>query len=109
MKKRNCRMTDQERAIHEKAVKIKKMTDAQVCDFIDRTYTKGLEDGKKITRPAAITLTPEDGATHAKRFIEYLQGRTGTGNRIGLGTILQLNRELDNAIKSGLFKREAVT
>lgn len=106
MKKRNCRMTDKERAIHEKAVKIKKMTDAQVCDFIDRTYARGLEDGKKTIQNAP---PQEDGATHAKRFIEYLQGRTGTGNRIGLGTILQLNRELDNAIKGGLFNKEVAT
>lgn len=109
MKKRNCRMTEKERVIHEKAVKIKKMTDAQVCDFIDRTYARGLEDGKKTIQTTVTIPHPEDGAAHAKRFIEYLQGRTGSGNRIGLGTILQLNRELDNAIKGGLFNKEVAT
>jgi hypothetical protein len=32
-----------------------------------------------------------------------LTGRVGTGNRIGKGTILQLNRELETAKKDGLF------
>lgn len=35
MKKRNCRMTDQERERHERATKIRKMTDDQICDLLD--------------------------------------------------------------------------
>lgn len=35
MKKRNCRMTGQERERHERATKIRKMTDDQICDLLD--------------------------------------------------------------------------
>ena len=35
MKKRSCRMTPEERAVHEFAVKIRKMTDKQIYDFVD--------------------------------------------------------------------------
>lgn len=35
MKKRNCRMTGNEKEIHDRAVKIRKMTDEQLCRYID--------------------------------------------------------------------------
>ena len=35
MKKRNCRRTEGERAIHERATRLRKMTDEQLCDYID--------------------------------------------------------------------------
>ena len=105
MKKRSCRMTDEERAIHNRAVSIRKMTDAQLCEFIDRTYGKGMEEGARLAQTKAQTK-PEDAVTHVKKFIDYLTEKTGSGNRIGKGTILQLNRELENAIKNGLFSGE---
>jgi hypothetical protein len=107
-KKRNCRMTDEEKKMHERAIKLRKMTDAQLCEFVERTYGRGMEEGAKL----AETDTPKepekvvDGAACVKAFIEYLTGRVGTGNRIGNGTILQLNRELEKAISGGLFTEE---
>lgn len=96
MKKRACRMTEEEKAMHDRAVKLKKMTDAQLCEFIDHTYGKGMEEGTKLAqlqeRPKEVT----DRTDQVQKFIEYLERRTGSGNRIGRGTILQLNRELDN-------------
>ncbi|MDD3230901.1 MAG: hypothetical protein PHE09_17045 [Oscillospiraceae bacterium] len=108
MKKRNCRMTEEEKAMHDRAVKIKKMTDAQICEFIDRTYGKGMEEGAKLAQ-IQQTPAPEDTANQAEKFIKYLEGRTGSGNRIGLGTILQLKRELENATSSGMFSEEATS
>ena len=35
MKKKNCRMTDLERAQHARAVQFRKMTDAQICEYLD--------------------------------------------------------------------------
>ena len=35
MKKRSCRMTSEEKAVHEFAVKVRKMTDRQLYDFIN--------------------------------------------------------------------------
>ena len=105
MKKRSCRMTEEERAIHNRAVSIRKMTDAQLCEFIDRTYGKGMEEGAKLVQSRA-QAKPEDAVDHVMKFIDYLTEKTGCGNRIGKGTIMQLNRELENAIKSGLFSGE---
>ena len=108
-KKRNCRMTDEEKKMHERAIKIRKMTDAQLCEFVDRTYGKGMEEGAKLaeTQTEKAKEKAVDGAACVKAFIEYLAGRIGTGNRIGNGTILQLNRELDAAKKAGMFRGEA--
>lgn len=105
MKKRACRMTEEEKAMHNRAVKIRKMTDEQLCEFIDHTYGKGMEEGAKLVQ---LQDEPEQTkeADPVKKFIEWLEGRTGSGNRIGRGTILQLNRELENAIDGGLFNQE---
>ena len=81
------------------------MTDAQLCEFIDRTYGKGMEEGARLAQGQA-KAKPEDAIAHVRKFIDYLTEKTGCGNRIGKGTILQLNRELENAIKSGLFSAE---
>lgn len=108
-KKRNCRMTDEEKKMHERAIKLRKMTDAQLCEFVDRTYGRGMEEGAKLTEtntPKAPEKTA-DGAACVKAFIEYLTSRVGTGNRIGNGTILQLNRELETAKKGGMFSGES--
>ena len=106
MKKRTCRMTEEEKAMHGRAVKLKKMTDAQLCEFIDHTYGKGMEEGAKLAQ-VRKREKPEDSAGQVIKFIDYLTARIGSGNRIGHGTILQLNRELENAINSGLFAGKA--
>lgn len=46
-KKRKCRMTEEERAMHDKAVKIRKMTDKQLIDYIDDIYKTGYRAGAK--------------------------------------------------------------
>jgi hypothetical protein len=38
MKKPNCRKTPEEIEQHKMAVEIRKMTDAQICDYIDGIY-----------------------------------------------------------------------
>ena len=35
MKKRNCRMTGEEKNVHERAVKLRKMTDEKLVEHID--------------------------------------------------------------------------
>lgn len=102
-KKRSCRMTSEEREMHERAVKLKKMTDAQLCEFVDRIYGRGMEDGAKLTE-RSDPVEARSGAKYVQDFIEWLAGRIGSGNRIGNGTILQLHRELENAEKNGIFR-----
>lgn len=36
MKKRNCRMTEKEKAVHDFAVRVRKMTDQQLYDFVNQ-------------------------------------------------------------------------
>lgn len=49
-KRRSCRRTEQEDIFHDRAVKIRKMTDEQLCTYIDKTietaYQKGLAENK---------------------------------------------------------------
>lgn len=35
--------------------------------------------------------------------MKFLEGRTGTGNRIGKGTVLYITKELENAVAAGIF------
>lgn len=66
MKKRNCRKTDVERAQHDRAIRIRKMTDSQLCDYLD-----SLERGRQNAYPSkeeivesflnVITIRREDG------------------------------------------------
>ena len=45
MKKHSCRMTDTEKEMHDRAVKIRKMTDEQLCKYIDDTQGKNVCKG----------------------------------------------------------------
>lgn len=85
MKQRNCRKTGEEKAMHEKAVRVRKMTDAQISDFISKTYQAGMEAGAEL---ASAQTATSDGGAAAEKFLEFLEGRAGSGNRIGKGTIL---------------------
>ena len=64
--KRNCRRTDDERDQHDRATRIRKMTDAQICSYID-----GLE--QKAASVAAAPKKTEDAIRH---FVDSLAVRT---------------------------------
>lgn len=100
-RKKNCRRTDEERAIHDRATRLRKMTDAQLCDFIDSTYGCGMEEGSKLAdQQKAPTQPSEEGA---RLFVKFLEGRIGSGNRINKGTLLNIAKELENAVSAGIF------
>ena len=79
-KKRNCRRTPDELRQHEIAVKVRKMTDQQLCEFID---------GLSASCPSV-----ED-------FLRRLDELSGTGNGIGRVTVNKLRRI---AIKEGFLE-----
>ena len=79
-KNRNCRRTPDELRQHEIAVKVRKMTDQQLCEFID---------GLSASRPSV-----ED-------FLRRLDELSGTGNGIGRVTVNKLRRI---AIKEGFLE-----
>ena len=64
MKKRSCRMTANEKAIHERAVKLRKMTDEQLCNYVD--------NGNSEDKPATIGID---------EFLTEAEGVKGVGLR----------------------------
>lgn len=44
-KKRSCRRTDSENRIHEKAVRMRKMTDEQLIQYVEEQVQKARDDG----------------------------------------------------------------
>lgn len=82
MPKRNRQKTEAERVQHDTAVRVRKMTDAQLCAFLDETYQQGKRDGA-----VAPSLAP--GASVAG-FIQLLDAKSGTGNGIGKSTVYKL-------------------
>lgn len=88
MKKRNCRKSEEEKVMHEKAVKIRKMTDYQLCIYIDalkdNAYEDGFRDGKNQAKPASGNAIEE--------FIQRLDVMSGTGNGIGKSTVYKLRK-----------------
>lgn len=75
MKKRNCRMTPAEREQHERATKIRKMTDEQLCGYID-----GLKDTGQQICPTSIR----------RQAVEDFVSSIRPGNGIGQATIAKL-------------------
>lgn len=104
MKKKNCRRTDEERTMHDRAIKIRKMTDEQICAFIDSTYGVGMEEGMKLADGSAIAAKNKERG--ARLFVKFLEGRAGSGNHIGKGIVFYIAKELENAVESGTFGEE---
>ena len=72
-KKRNCRRSNLERTQHDTAVKIRKMTDEQICDFINEISVS--KSNADITR-----------------FLDKLEESKGIGNGISTKTIAKLRK-----------------
>lgn len=79
-RKRNCRRTPDELRQHEIAVKIRKMTDQQLCEYID---------GLSKAVPSV-----ED-------FFRCLDKQAGSGSGISTGTIHKLRKI---AVKEGFLE-----
>lgn len=101
MAKKNCRMTDEERAVHDRAVSLRKMTDKQLCDAMDRQYSNGIDEGIKLAK--TDSATKKNDREVVERFIRYLEGKVGSGNGIGGGAIMRLHKEIENAIADGIL------
>lgn len=62
MSKRNCRRTENESRIHEKAVKIRKMTDEQLVHYIEDRVEKARSEGfnrgkEQVQKPQLVDIT----------------------------------------------------
>lgn len=82
MKKRSCRMTPEEKTMHEFAVKVRKMTDKQLYNFVNE-YS--------------------DMNSNINSFIESLDKQSGNG--IGPATVKKVK---EFAIREGYITGECV-
>ena len=80
--KRNCRRTDDERDQHDRATRIRKMTDAQICSYIDVLEQKA----------AAAAAAPKKTEDAIRDFVDSLAVRTDSGNRISDATIRKIRQ-----------------
>ena len=84
-KRRSCRRTADEERIHEKAVKLRKMTDEQLVhyveDRVEKARSEGFNKGKQHSQkdPGGVSI-----------FLEKLQG--GKIQGIGAATIDKITR-----------------
>lgn len=78
MAKRNCRRTEEEAAIHKRAVELRKMTDAKLVqhveDKIEKARSEGFERGKK-----AFKDSMGDHDITIKNFIQAIGLLPGIG------------------------------
>ena len=68
MPKRNCVRTVDERKIHDKAVKMRKMTDAQLVEYVENRVEKARSEGFNSGKAKAVTT--KQGT---KEFLAFLQ------------------------------------
>lgn len=80
MKKRNCRKTDIEREQHDRAIRVRKMTDAQLCTYLDEL------EGRN--RPTVISQDELEKVING--FIDSLATRSDTGLRVSDATIRKI-------------------
>ena len=78
MKKKNCRMTDLERAQHARAVQFRKMTDAQICEYLDSLLEREREARSAAPAPSKEEIVNE--------FLDTLSIRTTSGLRVSDAT-----------------------
>lgn len=90
MAKRNCRRTEEEAAIHKRAVELRKMTDEKLVqhieDMTEKARSEGFERGKKACKDSvgdhditiknfiqAIGLLPGVGKATIKKISELVE------------------------------------
>ena len=98
-KRRSCRRTENETVLHEKAVKIRKMTDEQLVHYIEdrveKARSEGYNKGRKTVEPPVVqavesvepSVVSGPGAT-VQEFLERLKATKIQG--IGAVTLKKL-------------------
>lgn len=94
-KKRACRRTEEENAIHERAVKLRKMTDDQLYQYIEKEREQCIEDAYKDGYEAGRQTSGSD----RKTVVEYLKTLQEAGIS-GIGAVT-LNKLLKVAKENG--------
>lgn len=84
-KKRNCRKSDLEKEQHDCAIRIRKMTDSQLCEYMDSLRASQV-------CPHDCTGAPGAAAQTISRFLDTLDEKCGSGNGIGKSTVYKLRK-----------------
>lgn len=92
-RKRSCRRTTDENVIHEKAVKMRKMTDEQLVHYVEDRVEKARSEGFNQGK----LQTPEVSQISAVDFVEEISRIKG----IGEATMRKIRELLDNRLKEG--------
>lgn len=81
MKKRSCRRTNDETKIHEKAVKLRKLTDEQLVHYVEDRVEKARSEGR-------------NEANRRRNIEEFFDSLSTPGiiPGIGLGTVDKLKK-----------------
>lgn len=94
MAKRNCRRTKDESRIHEKAVKMRKMTDEQLVhyveDRVEKARSEGFNQGKK-----QLQKVPKISAVDFVEEISRIKG-------IGKTTMSKIRELLDKRLEGDI-------
>lgn len=107
MKKRNCRKSEEERRIHEQAVKLRKMTDEQlVATFelragkpqeqepYEKGFRKGLGSAEKVMTDTMIRIM-------SKAILDKLKNTRG----VGTVTIRKVEEIINEYLESGRLEK----
>ena len=95
MKKRSCRRTGFEQEQHDRAIRVRKMTDAQLCAYLDEL------EGRN--RPIVISQDELDKVING--FIDSLATRSDTGLRVSDATIRKIRAM---AVENGYLRPTGV-
>ncbi len=88
-KRRNCRRTPEEVMAHDKAIRIRKMTDAQMMDYLEDLYKKAYDAGYALGGSEAKPQEPSgEQENGVESFLWYLQVNKVPG--IGAVTVNKL-------------------
>lgn len=90
-KKRNCRRTNDENRIHEKAVKMRKMTDEQLVHYVENRVEKARSEGFNQGKNRNIEV-PQLSATEFVEKISKLKG-------IGTATMCKIRKLLEKSLE----------
>ena len=91
-KKRACRRSGEENVMHDKAVKLRKMTDEQLCEAVDNLYSLGVKEGYE--KGLADRKQEERKGSEVEAFLKDLQEAKVAGiGAVTLNKLLKVARE----------------
>lgn len=90
-KKRNCRRTTDENVIHDKAVKMRKMTDEQLVHYVEDRVEKARSEGYNRGREQASSNKPI--------IIEKIINEIGSVRGIGATKLIDIKAILEKHLE----------